>query len=379
MFYSLFSHITRENAFKFQWIFTAVPILVCFIINTFIMFVMVRSVFTLQRKMNRLSNSFRRSSHGEESIVRKFMRRMSSLRSSQRNEDHNDTILPNTQSSITRPPRLRSSMVIRQSAMERCLRMQAILYLSSFLLTYIFTYTYRIVYQQTGSAPFVLVLLPRIFRPLQGLFNVIIYTRVRVSRMQSSTGYSWFRAFYKVVTSFDDHDDTTRSERRPRRHSFVFWNRQEVKHELPNEEEKVANVIEEDMGQSNNSEVYSSQSAQIIVNEEQHKGLIEMQVSCSKSSNSFNEVVDDTTCHENERIGSTNSSTGGLENIDSFDGSKVGDPEGHLIPYMAEIEPFTTYNDTSDCDQNNENTSRATGSVRFSKENEKSFHSLHAI
>ncbi len=91
--------------------------------------------------------------------------------------------------------------------MKRNLQIQASLYTCGFICTYIFAYVYRMTYIKKGSAHFALVLCTRIFRPLQGLFNIIIYTRVRVSNLCSATGMSWFRAFFTIVTTFDDNED----------------------------------------------------------------------------------------------------------------------------------------------------------------------------
>lgn len=89
---------------------------------------------------------------------------------------------------------------------------------------YLFAYVH-VTQQISGSSPYVIALLARIFHPFQGLFNIIIYTRVRESKLRAETGYCWIRAFYLVVTSFDDHDDLAGRGNRQSRRKTCFIDR----------------------------------------------------------------------------------------------------------------------------------------------------------
>lgn len=210
--------LIRQYAFKYQWIFTAGPILLCFLTNVVIMFMIIWSMFLLQRNLNKLRNQWRSSTSQPPSIRSRMSNRMSQARRSvistisSFRSSYNSNNIPEEDGSarsstfVSRRP-MRGSILIQQQETERNLQMQAILYIAAFLLTYIFSYIHRILYQRNGSSPFVLIMLSRIFRPMQGFLNILIYTRIKVARLRSTTDYSRIKAFFIVVTSFDDRDD----------------------------------------------------------------------------------------------------------------------------------------------------------------------------
>ena len=84
-----------------------------------------------------------------------------------------------------------------------------ILYLSSFLLCYIFPLI-AIIYaiRNKGSpAPFELVLFGRIFAPLQGIFFIFVYTRPHVKAIKNSNSeLNWFQAFFIAFKAGGDND-----------------------------------------------------------------------------------------------------------------------------------------------------------------------------
>jgi len=91
---------------------------------------------------------------------------------------------------------------------------RAIAYIVGYLLTYGFPAAYRFC-EKNSSAPFAIILLSRIFFPCQGLFNILIYTYPHVcSFRRHHEDDSWFRAFWEVVKSGGDGDDTGTSSRR---------------------------------------------------------------------------------------------------------------------------------------------------------------------
>ena len=84
---------------------------------------------------------------------------------------------------------------------------RAIAYTVCFLLTYIPTLIYRLWNTPGFGVPFAITLASRIFFPLQGLFNVIIYTYPHaVSFRRNHDDCSWFLAFWEVVKSGGDSD-----------------------------------------------------------------------------------------------------------------------------------------------------------------------------
>jgi hypothetical protein len=94
---------------------------------------------------------------------------------------------------------------------------RAFAFIIGYLMTYFFSILYRSIQIVTNTEPpFVIMYLARLFYPMQGLFNVLIYTYPHVnSCRQDHIEYSWFRAFYEVVKSGGDSDQIrTRRKRR---------------------------------------------------------------------------------------------------------------------------------------------------------------------
>ncbi len=65
-----------------------------------------------------------------------------------------------------------------------------------------------------SKGSFYVVLLTKMLQPLQGLFNILIYTRPHVTALQTTNpGVTWLQAFCRVITSGGD-DDLNQDERR---------------------------------------------------------------------------------------------------------------------------------------------------------------------
>ena len=116
---------------------------------------------------------------------------------------------------LSRPSRA----AIRNSE-EICNRAAA--YVIGFMLTNVFSFVNRYVEMYgSGPVPFIIIFLPRFFFPLQGLFNVIVYTYPYViSYRRIHTDCNWFQAFWKVINSGGDSDQS-RSGRATRRRSSL--------------------------------------------------------------------------------------------------------------------------------------------------------------
>jgi len=94
---------------------------------------------------------------------------------------------------------------------------RAIAYIVGYLLTYLFTFIYRFIELLGSPIPFVIILLARFTFPLQGFFNVLIYTYPHViACRRRNENYSWVRAFCEVIKSGGDSDEvrTSRGTRR---------------------------------------------------------------------------------------------------------------------------------------------------------------------
>ena len=85
---------------------------------------------------------------------------------------------------------------------------QAMWYTLAFLLTHIFSVIYLSM-RMAGSKPnFTLLVLVLVFNPLQGMLNILVFTRPHVAKERTkNSSLSWWGAFKKVVASGGDDDD----------------------------------------------------------------------------------------------------------------------------------------------------------------------------
>jgi hypothetical protein len=90
---------------------------------------------------------------------------------------------------------------------RKTLTKRAIAYIVGFIVTYIFSFVNRFL-QISGNEPHhILGLLSRFFVPLQGFFNLLIYTYPHVvSYRQNNTGSTYFQALLEVLKSGGDSD-----------------------------------------------------------------------------------------------------------------------------------------------------------------------------
>jgi hypothetical protein len=81
-------------------------------------------------------------------------------------------------------------------------------YTLAFLLTHIFSVIYLSM-RMAGSKPnFTLLVLVLVFNPLQGMLNILVFTRPHVAKERTkNSSLSWWGAFKKVVASGGDDDD----------------------------------------------------------------------------------------------------------------------------------------------------------------------------
>lgn len=112
---------------------------------------------------------------------------------------------------------------------EREVTKQALLFLSAYLFCWIFTFTGRFVETKDQLIPFPLLMTARVVKPLQGLFNILVYCRphIRTYRVRNPE-ISWITAFLKTLENGGDsesveasQDSSYNSRRRRRRSSGV--------------------------------------------------------------------------------------------------------------------------------------------------------------
>mmetsp|Transcript_15571 Transcript_15571/g.23421 ORF Transcript_15571/g.23421 Transcript_15571/m.23421 type:complete len:566 (+) Transcript_15571:204-1901(+) len=79
----------------------------------------------------------------------------------------------------------------------------ALLYIGAYFITLVFPYTLRLMERYSkADVPFVIYILSRFFYPLQGFFNMLVYTRPHVKTLQRRHGYTWRIALWKVITEY---------------------------------------------------------------------------------------------------------------------------------------------------------------------------------
>lgn len=209
-----------HNAFMFAWVFAGIPILIAFAGNLIITIILLWDVTALSRQMQKLANSWRQGSldetQNDAGLLRRLSRRMSSFRLSEpglplTNPDRSTEVasmVEGSTTSFTLPARSNRSSTRRNGDMKQHLKIQALLYVVAFITVYLFGFINQIAVEINGSAPFIITLIERITNPLQGFCNIIIYTRIRVSSLRSTSNLSWFKAFWTVVKSGANNKST---------------------------------------------------------------------------------------------------------------------------------------------------------------------------
>lgn len=175
--------------------------------------ILLWNLIVLLRQMRALNASWRRLSTSSQnnSILRSMSKRLRSSLSncfhrgqSDREEMEVEVVsAPSPSSSLTTARRATGSNPSSDD-MVMNLQKQALLYIGAFLAVYLFPTIASLMKQTKGSAPFVIVLMLRLSIPLQGFFNVLIYTRIPISRLRSTSKVSWINAFWTVISRSDD-------------------------------------------------------------------------------------------------------------------------------------------------------------------------------
>jgi hypothetical protein len=240
-----------------QWVFAGGPILIAFLGNLVIVGLLLRNLFALKQQMRRLSTTWNRVSMttknprslleaatlpSEKSTLplsRRFWKRISLSRGGR--DTNNQKTMRNS----------------CDDKMRYHLQVQASLYTIAFLFVYLFPIMNRTIIMVTGSVPPYMLLLSRTINPLQGFFNMIIYTRIPVSELRSKSDLSWLAAFWVVVrcregqfVSTKKHISTGKSNRQYRRFSLQTKLRhamQQIDDDQDNDHEKINNTDQENL------------------------------------------------------------------------------------------------------------------------------------
>jgi len=109
----------------------------------------------------------------------------------------------------------------------RVVVVQALLYILAFLSSVVFSAAVRIIESGGKPVPFAVYVLSRVFTPLQGFLNILVYTRPHVSsRRNQNPECSWLTAFWETIKSGGDNDTAGQSRRG--RHKASIKTRQKI-------------------------------------------------------------------------------------------------------------------------------------------------------
>ena len=208
-----------------SYIFVAFPLLGALIANIVIMCWIWRREYLMEKKNQKYRSGWltTNASRGRGDISRNTTRNNSNVTPT-RNGRGSEALSP-LEARLSRPS---LASVRRRKEISR----RAIAYILCSFLTYIFAFIFRVWPHSGHHPPFALELLRSIFLPLQGLFNIIIYTYPHVmSRKRNNPEYSWLRTFWEVVQSGGDSDQVMVS---PRNRS-VFGRRATKRKSIRNE------------------------------------------------------------------------------------------------------------------------------------------------
>ena len=124
---------------------------------------------------------------------------------------------------------------------------RAVAYVIGFLFCFLFATIYRLFEEHgSGNVPFAIVVLARFFFPLQGLFNILIYTYPHVtSYRRNHTECNWFQAFWNVIRSGGDSDQL-RVGRASRRTTLLKMQRVLAQSEFKGKRNEVEGIMARD-------------------------------------------------------------------------------------------------------------------------------------
>eukprot|EP00554_Chaetoceros_debilis_P015831 CAMPEP_0194121734 /NCGR_PEP_ID=MMETSP0150-20130528/48247_1 /TAXON_ID=122233 /ORGANISM="Chaetoceros debilis, Strain MM31A-1" /LENGTH=604 /DNA_ID=CAMNT_0038814319 /DNA_START=287 /DNA_END=2101 /DNA_ORIENTATION=- len=193
----------RKTAVWLNMIFSAMPLLISLLANlgllTHIWFVVRRQEKHMDKhRMKRVSFCMKNE-----------------LESTVRTPRIGSTPTPKLSSAFSTRPSRWSRRTPRTPIKSREFLYRAAWYFLSFFATFFFSVLSHSLKLATGkNSPYVIVLLSRIFGPLQGVFNIFVYTMPHVRKKRKfNQDWSWFRAFYAVIRLGGDDDKEDNQQR----------------------------------------------------------------------------------------------------------------------------------------------------------------------
>lgn len=189
----------KKEEYLERWIFVGGPVLLCFIGVCVNMFLIYRTAATQAKKTNKYT-------------FQQYKKRASKVTSFEQPSPSNEG--RTSISSILSPRALmhsfrrKSSLNPARGNKERQVMIQALFYVSAFFISFIWSYIIIIYENKTGTKSFVLSVLSRLFQPMLGFSNVLIYTRYHVASVRSMyIEKNWFQAFFFAVKSAGDNEE----------------------------------------------------------------------------------------------------------------------------------------------------------------------------
>jgi hypothetical protein len=199
-----------------------IPVFIAFLFNCIILLTIYQAVYSQSKQLTQL---YSRTCQQHQSLASHI-----GQREGEEDEEEQDMevkgcskiykcCLPNSTPPVQMGPlaaRLsQPSQAMIQRLKEISNRLTA--YAIGFLMTYVFPIIYRF-WEHYGSdeagEPFVIVFLARFFVPLQGFFNIFIYTHPHViSFRRRNNECSWIRAFWEVIITGGDSDQISITRR----------------------------------------------------------------------------------------------------------------------------------------------------------------------
>ena len=198
--------IRGANAVIYSQIFAGIPCAVSFVGVIYVMVVISWTVIKQERRNARVQ--FQQARGGNQNTRHSFFRHLRSIignpfsRRIREAGDSNNIPVPTYAT--------RGTMSASQNRVRVALT-QSLLYIGAFLITYTGWFAIVIFNVTKAALPFPLLVEHYMFSPLCGFFNILVYTRPKVSMVRRCRPeYWWFKAFWVVVQAGGDMPELPR-------------------------------------------------------------------------------------------------------------------------------------------------------------------------
>ena len=200
--------VRGANAQAYKWIFVTIPKIATGLSIICIMGMITWTVVKQERRNARFQFQVQSTINGgSNSFGRRLRSSISNLRSSfgsLRSSLSCCASPPESVNNDNAPAYISRSMRASQSRVRETVT-QSLLYIGAFIVTYFGSFVVMILDETNTPRPFPLLVVYLIFNPLGGVFNILVYTRPKVSAVRRRRPeYWWFRAFWMVVMTGGD-------------------------------------------------------------------------------------------------------------------------------------------------------------------------------